>query len=54
MEHSQENDISLPSTFLGHQPSDAEVEKLVSNAEKYTLANHLLMGIWGIISVSNL
>lgn len=34
----------------GNQPSDSEVEKLACDAEKYTLANHLFWGIWGIIS----
>ncbi|GMP80007.1 hypothetical protein CsSME_00035278 [Camellia sinensis var. sinensis] len=36
----------------GNQPSDSEVEQLVDDAEKYTLANHLFWGLWGIISVS--
>ncbi|KAF8403558.1 hypothetical protein HHK36_011662 [Tetracentron sinense] len=31
--------------------SDIEVEQLVQDAEKYTLASHLLWGLWGIISV---
>ncbi|CAK9183908.1 unnamed protein product [Ilex paraguariensis] len=34
----------------GHCPSDAEVEQLVRDIEKYTLANHLFWGLWGIIS----
>nr|AUS89385.1 protein kinase protein [Sesuvium portulacastrum] len=34
----------------GHQPSDSEVEKLVRDVEKYTLASHLFWGLWGIIS----
>ncbi|CAL5414813.1 unnamed protein product [Camellia sinensis] len=34
----------------GNQPSDSEVEQLVDDAEKYTLANHLFWGLWGIIS----
>ncbi|XP_022750187.1 probable choline kinase 1 isoform X2 [Durio zibethinus] len=34
----------------GNEPSDAEVEQLLMDAEKYTLANHLLWGLWGIIS----
>lgn len=33
-----------------HQPADAEVERLAVDAEKYTLANHLFWGLWGIIS----
>lgn len=28
------------------------MEKVVQDVEKYTLANHLFWGIWGIISVS--
>ncbi|XP_073299200.1 probable choline kinase 2 isoform X2 [Primulina huaijiensis] len=34
----------------GRQPSDFEVEQLVELVEKYTLASHLLWGLWGIIS----
>nr|AFK37178.1 unknown [Lotus japonicus] len=34
----------------GQQPSDSEVQQLVDEVEKYTLANHLLWGVWGIIS----
>ncbi|GLU06939.1 hypothetical protein SLE2022_239230 [Rubroshorea leprosula] len=34
----------------GNEPSDAEVEQLVNDSEKYTLANHLFWGLWGIIS----
>lgn len=34
----------------GHQPSDEEVKKLADEAEKYTLANHLFWGLWGVIS----
>ncbi|KAK7259627.1 hypothetical protein RIF29_25238 [Crotalaria pallida] len=34
----------------GEQPSDSEVEQLLQEVEKYTLANHLFWGIWGIIS----
>ncbi|XP_073303477.1 probable choline kinase 2 isoform X2 [Primulina huaijiensis] len=33
------------------QPSNFEVEQLVEQVEKYTLASHLLWGLWGIISV---
>ncbi|KAA3453716.1 putative choline kinase 1 [Gossypium australe] len=36
----------------GDEPSDAEVEQLLVDAEKYTLANHLFWGLWGIISVT--
>nr|GMC52517.1 probable choline kinase 3 [Ipomoea batatas] len=34
----------------GNHPSDEEVEKLADIAEKYTLANHLFWGLWGVIS----
>ncbi|KAJ1382233.1 Protein kinase-like domain superfamily [Sesbania bispinosa] len=34
----------------GEQPSDNEVQQLLDEVEKYTLANHLLWGLWGIIS----
>ncbi|CAL5384277.1 unnamed protein product [Camellia sinensis] len=34
----------------GNQPSDNEVDQLVHDTEKYTLANHLFWGLWGIIS----
>ncbi|KAA8547059.1 hypothetical protein F0562_003488 [Nyssa sinensis] len=34
----------------GNQPNDIEVQKLVNDAEKYTLANHLFWGLWGLIS----
>ncbi|XP_009793384.1 putative choline kinase 1 [Nicotiana tabacum] len=34
----------------GHQPSDEKVKKLADEAEKYTLANHLFWGLWGVIS----
>ena len=37
---------------LGNEPGHAEVEQLVEDAEKYTLANHLFWVLWGIISVS--
>lgn len=35
----------------GQQGSDIEVEQLLQEIEKYTLANHLFWGVWGIISV---
>ncbi|KAI6689615.1 hypothetical protein NL676_026443 [Syzygium grande] len=35
----------------GDQPNDTEINQLVEDAEKYTLANHLFWGLWGIISV---
>ncbi|XP_004499796.1 probable choline kinase 2 [Cicer arietinum] len=34
----------------GEQPSVSEVEHLLQEVEKYTLANHLFWGLWGIIS----
>lgn len=36
--------------YAGNQPSDNEVEQLMDDAEKYTLANHLFWGLWGTIS----
>ncbi|KAM7518655.1 hypothetical protein LguiB_017617 [Lonicera macranthoides] len=37
-------------TSPGHEPSDLEIEKLVNDVEKYTLANHLFWCLWGILS----
>ncbi|PON52684.1 Protein kinase-like domain containing protein [Parasponia andersonii] len=34
----------------GYEPSDTEVEQLLNDVEKYTLANHLFWCLWGIIS----
>ncbi|CAK8567439.1 unnamed protein product [Lathyrus sativus] len=34
----------------GKEPSEGEVEHLLQEVEKYTLANHLFWGLWGIIS----
>ncbi|KAL8159935.1 hypothetical protein V2J09_001472 [Rumex salicifolius] len=34
----------------GEEPSEYEVEELVESAEKYSLANHLFWGLWGLIS----
>ncbi|KAF3434230.1 hypothetical protein FNV43_RR25333 [Rhamnella rubrinervis] len=34
----------------GNLHSDMEVERLVQDVEKYTLASHLVWGLWGIIS----
>lgn len=34
----------------GKEPSDAEVDELLNDVERYTLANHLFWGLWGIIS----
>ncbi|KAK9023906.1 hypothetical protein V6N11_004093 [Hibiscus sabdariffa] len=36
---------------LGNGRSDAEVEKLRIVIEKYSLANHMFWGLWGIISI---
>lgn len=33
-----------------NEPSEADVQQLVEDAEKYTLASHLLWGLWGVIS----
>lgn len=38
------------SSSSDEQPSDSEVEQLLQDIEKYTLANHLFWGVWGIIS----
>jgi choline/ethanolamine kinase len=32
------------------KPSDTMVKKLLEDVEKYTLASHLIWGLWGIIS----
>lgn len=37
-------------SFSGDQPSDDDVEQLLKDVEKYTLASHLFWGLWGIIS----
>lgn len=37
-------------TSSGENHTEEEVEQLVEDAEKYTLANHLFWGLWGIIS----
>ncbi|XP_058749551.1 probable choline kinase 2 [Vicia villosa] len=34
----------------GEEPSESEMEHLLQEVEKYTLANHLFWGLWGIIS----
>ncbi|KAJ0241107.1 choline kinase 1 [Hirschfeldia incana] len=41
------------STYLGstgNATSEEEVERLMTDAERYTLANHIFWGLWGIIS----
>ena len=39
------------SLHTGNKPSNAKVNQLVKATEKYTLANHLFWGRWGLISV---
>lgn len=34
----------------GDEPTDVDVDALVEDVEKYTLASHLVWGLWGIIS----
>ncbi|KAK4428367.1 putative choline kinase [Sesamum alatum] len=34
----------------GDEPSDTAIEQLVDDTEKYTLANHIFWGLWGLIS----
>ncbi|KAJ0791410.1 putative phosphotransferase with an alcohol group as acceptor [Helianthus annuus] len=34
----------------GNQPVNSEVDKMLEEVEKYTLASHLLWGLWGVIS----
>ncbi|RYR06434.1 hypothetical protein Ahy_B05g073775 isoform C [Arachis hypogaea] len=35
---------------IGKKPTKTEVGQLVNVAERYTLANHLFWGLWGLIS----
>ncbi|OIW12568.1 hypothetical protein TanjilG_04732 [Lupinus angustifolius] len=42
--------ISIYLSSEGKKPSNAKVDQLVNAAEKYTLANHLFWGLWGLIS----
>ncbi|KAK1306783.1 hypothetical protein QJS10_CPA10g00554 [Acorus calamus] len=42
--------IHIYLSSAGENPEDSEVEELVQDTEKYTLASHLLWGLWGIIS----
>lgn len=44
-------DLKVLRLCAGDVPSDAEVERLLQDVEKYTLASHLFWGLWGIISV---
>ncbi|KAL1219682.1 putative choline kinase 3 [Cardamine amara subsp. amara] len=34
----------------GVEPNEEDIKQLLENSEKYTLANHLFWGLWGIIS----
>ena len=43
--------ILIRNLCTGKKPSNSEVDQLVNLAEKYTLANHLFWGLWGLISV---
>lgn len=38
--------------FTGEEPREEDIEQLLDDTEKYTLASHLFWGLWGIISVS--
>ncbi|KAK4859739.1 hypothetical protein QYF36_010876 [Acer negundo] len=42
--------IRLYLSSAGNQPSESEVDQLVYDAERYTLANHMFWGLWGLIS----
>ncbi|KAG7940859.1 hypothetical protein I3843_16G007500 [Carya illinoinensis] len=57
LDYSQYPDLEERQRFVhiylssaGNQPSDAKVEQFVQDVERYTLANHLFWGLWGIIS----
>ncbi|KAK4399479.1 putative choline kinase [Sesamum angolense] len=43
--------LSIYLSGSGNQPSDLELGQLLEQVQKYTLASHLLWGLWGIISV---
>jgi choline/ethanolamine kinase len=38
----------------GEEPDAEKINDLMNNIEKYTLASHLIWGLWGIISVRSL
>lgn len=38
--------------YTGNEQSEAVVDQLVDDVEKYTLANHIFWGLWGLISVT--
>ncbi|KAJ7982389.1 Choline kinase [Quillaja saponaria] len=48
--HTETPHILDYSKYPGDQPSDVEVDQLLQDVEKYTLANHLFWGLWGIVS----
>ncbi|RVW96988.1 putative choline kinase 2 [Vitis vinifera] len=48
--HTETPHILDYSKYPSDQPNDLELEVLVQDVEKYTLASHLLWGLWGIIS----
>ncbi|XP_057445924.1 probable choline kinase 1 [Lotus japonicus] len=57
LDYSKYPDLEVRQRFIciylsseGKEPSNSEVEQLMSAAEKYTLANHLFWGLWGLIS----
>ncbi|XP_019084305.1 PREDICTED: probable choline kinase 3 [Camelina sativa] len=37
-------------TYSGEEPREEDIEQLLDETEKYTLASHLFWGLWGIIS----
>ncbi|XP_042495659.1 probable choline kinase 2 [Macadamia integrifolia] len=57
LDFSQYPDLKKRKSFVhvylsssGNEPRDHEVEQLLEDIEKYTLASHLLWRLWGIIS----
>lgn len=46
--------LRIISNFVqsGGELGGVDLDKLLEDVEKYTLASHLLWGLWGIISVS--
>jgi len=47
------NSVSDSLQSLPGEESEVEVENLIKSIEKYTLASHLVWGLWGIISVGS-
>lgn len=37
--------------WAGQDASDEMVDQLADDVEKYTLANHIFWGLWGLLSV---